>query len=188
MKKKNQQFVNYLLTIGFIFLVVLFLTSIVFISRGVLSNPQFINSSVKDLKPNILENINEVETLTKITKNNTLNLPLNKVDFDFFKIQSNDFSLNDSFFLNINKNKSIISFRINGEIGSIGNRIFYKKIKNSSNILKKDIVVYSKSRIGQVLSVNKDLEIKVLNLDTNKIEITNSSLIEGRVFLRVKND
>jgi len=119
--EKKEQFVNYLLSIGFIFLVVLFLSSMIFISRFVLSTAEApINQHIQITK-NILDDIKEV----KPSKNESYGGHLSKESY--LRVNYKNFNLEKPYFININKNKSIFTFRINGEIKN-DNNIYYKKV------------------------------------------------------------
>jgi len=179
MKTKKKLLINYLFSIGFIFLIVIFLSSIVFISRTVLSNAQEpISDHVKNTQ-NILEDILEVESITKSSAQNSSNYINNNNKF----LNSNSTSLKifDEAYINVDENKSIFTFFIDGEIVKLNNS-YYKKLKNFSKLLTKDTIAYNSNEIGNILEI-KNEKLKVLNSNTHKIDSINSNDILGIVFL-----
>jgi len=179
MTKTKENFLNYILSMGFIILIIIFLSSIVFISRYVLSNSDNVIENHVKITQIFLDDIKEVES---ITKSDNLSLNSNIENIDFFKVNYNDFIVSKPHIINLKDNTSIFTFYINGEIGNVDNT-YYKKIKNLSVIDKKDIILYEESRVGIVLEVKHE-EVKVLNEKNNIVEVTSFDKILGKVFFR----
>lgn len=179
--KKNVMVINYLMYIGLILLVIVFLILLVSISRFVLSDYNPIGAHVMNTK-NLLEDINEVEKVAISTQNVTL---ISETGEDFFRLNYDGFNIRDVSYININENKSIVSMYFTSEIADINDEIYYIKIKDIDNFEKGDIVLYNsieEPRVGEFLSVDEQGKIIIVNQNTEKLEEASEEGILGRIF------
>jgi len=204
MNKKNKDiYVNYLLTLGFILLIVTFLVTIISISRFVLSDSNSFTKHLKDTQ-NLLKNIDEVNKDKNLSKN------INQFDSNIninnlYKLKVNNDRIIDYSDYNINQNKSIISFRINSDIKTYKN-IYYIQIENKSKLKKRQIITYtiddsSNIRIGEFLEYKNQINnnnkksdyinktFVILDINTKKIiNIQNQNQIKGILFYLKKTN
>jgi len=135
---RNTNQLNYLFTLGFILAIVLFIVVLVLISRFVLSDESSISEHVK-LTKDLIEDVNKVN----LELNNKSTLEENSVGINFrsvFKVDSSEIS--DFSYYNLNENKSIFTIFIDREVFLFENK-YYIKYKNSNEILKNDLVLYT---------------------------------------------
>lgn len=204
MNKKNKDiYVNYLLTLGFILLIVTFLVTIISISRFVLSDSNSFTKHLKDTQ-NLLKDIDEVNKDKNLSKN------INQFDSNIninnlYKLKVNNDRIIDYSDYNINQNKSIISFRINSDIKTYKN-IYYIQIENKSKLKKRQIITYtiddsSNIRIGEFLEYKNQINnnnkksdyinktFVILDINTKKIiNIQNQNQIKGILFYLKKTN
>ncbi len=188
---RKENYLNYLLTLGFILTIILFLVSITTISRFVFSNSNSIGQHVIDTK-NLLENIDEVQN-SNLTNNKFISSnPNYGIDN---KIIIENKNIIDYSYYNINENKSIISIRLNSNITKKGN-IYYIKLNESSKIKNKENIVFlnpkildefglKKISVGKIISIENQTDNTryiILNIDNEEIvKIDNESLIIGKL-------
>lgn len=159
-KKKDEGYLNYLLTLGFILLIVIFIVSIVLISRIVFTDSTSIGEHVINTK-DLLEDISDV----KQPSNNTLNIE------DLNIVKYNDLEISDISFHNINENKSVLTVFLNNEIET-NEGYYYMKIKNIENLKKGANLVYYNTNgdfIDCAFFVDFNKENLILTKDDEKI-------------------
>lgn len=175
MKKKDKLF-NYTLSVAFILLIVIFLTSIISISRYVLSDGNAIQEHVVTTK-NLLEDIERVEKSVE-TQENTEIKTVTSVSRNK-KISNYDNNIIQTNYLNVNENKSILTFTLNKEIIEL-NGIYFTNYANKNEIEKSDIILYNVKEQGSVLTKN-DEKIKVFNFETSETEDIEFGNILGKI-------
>lgn len=110
---KRKKVVNYILTLGFIFLLISFLSSLILISRIVLSDAD-LQEHVVETKE-ILQEIEEIEKKTKAFENNTIRKTFN-LNSTYVNSRLLEQLLLERYFTNTQKNTSILSFYLNSSI------------------------------------------------------------------------
>lgn len=128
---KEDKYLNYLFTLGFILLIVIFIVSIILISRVVLSEDTQLGEHVKSTKT-LLEDIIQVDDI----KNQTY---LEKSDI--FKLDFSELNVTDIAFRNVNENKSILTVFLTSEIVK-ENEIYYIKIKDINSLQNNNLIAY----------------------------------------------
>lgn len=182
---------NYLLTLGFILSIVIFIVLIISISRLVLNDKSSIAEHVKNTQ-NLLDDINSVEnnnqTIEKCNLKNEFNL--NQKNNINLNINQNNLVYDFSYY-NINKNKSIISFKTKSNINKINN-YYYLTIKNISNLNKRSQILYYNDNNEIMRNTFLSYEPKEKQIiiydqaDENIIKINNISKIIGEL-IYIKN-
>lgn len=173
--KKKDKLLNYTLSVGFILLIVIFLTSIISISRYVLSDGNAIQEHVVTTK-NLLEDIERVEKSVETQENTeiqTITTSKNK------KIANYEKNIKQISYLNINENKSILTFTLNKEIKELNN-INYIEYENQSFIEKNDVILYNVKEKGVILTNNQE-ELKVFNFESSETEEIEFGNILGKI-------
>jgi hypothetical protein len=176
--KKNTNLFNYTLSIGFILLVMIFLISLVGISRSVLSDSETIRDHVQTTQ-DLLEDITEVElTVEENEKINGFNLGKNNI----INYKQN---ILDISYININENKSIITLILDSELKEYNN-VYYLKYKNLYEINKTDQIIYSLDNqifFGKVLEIELNI-LKVLNFETKEIDKITFDKVLGKIIVK----
>jgi len=172
MTKKNEKVLNYILTLGFIFTIVIFLVLIVGISRFVLSDNSSLGAHVKTTT-NLLENIEVVE-------NQTTNTDFQKSNYNYLSINTNSVNISDYSYYNTNNNKSFFTIKLNQEIFESDDYL-YLKVKNLEKIEKGNILLYNNSKnetkLARVLIIEDD-SFEVSDIESTQIiQISKKQLI-----------
>lgn len=178
--KKNVRIINYLLSIGLILLVMVFIISLMTISRFVLSDVTPVGIHVLNTK-NLLQDINDVEKAASISSNLTSKLKGDSFNFIGFNVT-------DIAYVNVNKNKSIVTMFFDREIGNIGN-VYYVKIKNPDIIQKGEILIYENEgiQIGEFVAITDGKELIVNNLEDDRVEQILGINLIGSVFYKAND-
>lgn len=172
--KKDERYLNYLFTLGFILLIVIFIVSIVLISRVVLSDQSSISEHVKSTQ-SLLDNINDVESLKNHTDESSSAVT-------FLRLNLAGLNVTDISYYNVNENKSILTMFLTSQIENVGD-VYYMKIKNFSTIQKNEVLVYNfndEIRYGKFLDIDENLYI-FNEINNDKVEKTDKSQILGRL-------
>lgn len=178
--KKKEYFVNYILTICFILLVVLFLISMIGISRVTLNESPQVRDHVgnaKELLDQIENNHNEIDSLSQTGIGSFGN-----------GIYSPSFSIEDVSHLNIREDRAFITFRIDSQIKQEKN-IYYVEIKDFKELSQGDLILLSDQETfekAEFLSLEED-HILAYDKQNNKIEQIDFENIKG-VIVYIKND
>ena len=184
--KKNDNYVNYLLTIGFVLLIISFIVGLTAISRVVLSDSTSIGEHVITTK-NLLEDIDEVKMSAQDDSIN--NSKIYTIDNNnYLEINNGGYNITDLSYLNINENKSIFTLMFDSEINNVGG-VYYLDIKNITELKKGTVISYEREniiRLGNFVEFNDELII-VDFYDKQKIINIKYSEVLGRVIL-IKND
>lgn len=170
---KTQNLINYFFSVGFILLIIFFLTSMIAISRIVLTQN---NSSISKhiIETNeLISNATKIEQ--KVIKSQTLIFKSTNPNKNSINIK--DFNISQINYININSNKTIITFFLKGPINKT-NRIYFKPQKN---VKKGDYILYNKNKTGIVYSISKNTTT-ILNKNQKIIKIENSKIL-GLIFL-----
>ena len=134
----SRRITNYFLTICFILLIIVFIISLIAMSKLVLTQIEPIQKHVADTR-NLLEDIHEVE---KATTNKTNLEDISKFGKkNYFEFNYKGFNVTSLSFNNVNKNKSIVTFFINKPIGE-SEGIYYIAIDNLDELANGDTIVY----------------------------------------------
>lgn len=175
--KKNVMLLNYVLSIGLIILVVIFLVSLITISRFVLSDVTPLGAHVINTK-SLLEGINEVERTALLT-NST-----DSSQHNYLQLNDIGFQVTDISYLNVNKNKSIVTMFFDSPIGSINDQVYYVEVKTVDSLIKNELLIFEdvNTRFGKFVSVNDDGDLVVVNVETQKVDEINPSKLVGRIF------
>lgn len=179
--KNNQKLFNYALSIGFIVLIVVFIFSLVVISRAVLSDTNPIRDYVENTR-SLLDDVSDVEVQIDDVEGVQID------DRDLLRLKFNNYQENilEVADLNINENKSILTVVLNSKIG-VRNNVYYLIVKNSSELNKGYEVVYEdiggNLEFGKVFSVSGN-DLKILNVDSKEILTINVNDILGKVLLK----
>jgi len=187
--KNKDKLLNYTLSVGFILLIVIFITSIILISRYVLADENALQQHVVSTK-NLLDDIEKVEktfenaeiievSSTNFNQKNTINYQKNIIEHSY---------------LNIKENTSIISFKLNKEIKEINN-ILYLEYENLNEINEDEMILYNMNQKGIILelennenSINKTNYIIVFNFEKQDTEKINFENILGKIILDNNKD
>ncbi len=168
MNKKDSPFVNYFLTMAFVFLVVIIIISMISMSRYVFTEDTYFASHMKTTK-NLLQNIDEV----KKTSIETIDINETEVRIpeleNFLRINYNDFHITDMSYYNANENKSVLTVFFDSTIHSIGN-IHYLKIKNIEDLTRGTAIAYmidNSAKIGLFISSNGD-KITIVDVENRQ--------------------
>lgn len=171
--KQDERYLNYLFTLGFILLIVIFIVSIVLISRVVLSEKTTIGEHVKNTQL-LLEDISQVEK----NYNNTFTQSPNR----FLKLELSDLNVTDISYYTINENKSILTLILDSPIDKINN-IYFIKIKDFNKVKNNEILVYNFNeniKFARFIGLENNLYI-FSDLNNEKIEKVDKSQILGRL-------
>lgn len=171
--KQDERYLNYLFTLGFILLIVIFIVSIVLISRVVLSEETTIGEHVKSTQL-LLEDINQVEK----SHNDTLAQSAN----NFLRLDLSDLNVTGISHYTINENKSILTLMLDSPIDKIDNTYFVK-IKDFSKIKNNEVLVYNfneEIKFGRFIGLEDNLYI-FSDLNNEKIEKVDKPQILGRL-------
>jgi len=174
--KNKDKLLNYTLSVGFILIIVLFLTSIILISRYVLADENAFQQHVVTTK-NLLDDIEKVEKSVE----NAEEVEFSQVSsIDKKKTHNYENNIVEHSYLNIKNDTSIISFKLNKNIKEVNN-VLYLEYKNSSEIEANEIILYNLNQKGIVLSKNESVTIfNIQKQDTEKIKFEN---ILGKIVL-----
>jgi hypothetical protein len=178
MEKKDTLF-NYVLSLGFILFLFLFLISLVMLSRFVLSDN---NSNIQTVVSSTQDLLEEVETVTKNAEKNTNLESLSYVPFD---VSLKKLGVIDSVYLNINsRGISYVTLTINSTIEEYKG---YGIIKNEELLSKGTHIIYQEDNTGIILSNNDD-SFKVFDDEKLEVvEITKEDII-GIIILKLDKD
>lgn len=176
--KNDRKIFNYILSIGFILLIVLFLISLIGISRSVLSGSLIVKEHVHNTQ-NLLQDISEVE---KSVEENTKTEDTAQITSENIKTSNFKNNILDASYTNINENKSVITFILNSEI-SQENNTYYLKYKNQTEIEKNDIILYydkDEFKTGKITTIAEQ-SLKVININTMHMEEITTTNILGKI-------
>lgn len=178
--KKNMKLINYFLSIGLTLLVVIFLISIITISRFVFSDVTPIGEHVINTKI-LLDDVNEVQK----SKEEGVNVSLTADDF--LRVSHLSLNITDFAYINVNEDKSIVTMFIDSEIGNIENTTYYVKIKDYGTLQRGEPVVYVGDwyRTAEFLSIRGTNAIVIDYEDDALVEIKVDDLV-GRVLYQRK--
>ena len=182
-KRERDSAVNYAFSIGFIILIVVFLTSILAISRFVFLDETPIKEHLIDTKE-LLEKASEVEKTTEELKNSSKD--------DSPKVKGNTnldaFNITAINYINNPKGKSFVTLTFVGHAESFDNH-YYNRNFNRSNLEEEDLIVYISDtfHIGTFVSHVDESTVRILERKTNEIKDFNINVIEGKVFF-IAND
>lgn len=174
-----EKFFNYLLSLGFISLLLIILSSLLLISSMVLSNDTSIGKHVIGTRT-LLEDIHEVQEVSLGISNSSEGV---SVDFEsLVEAKKLGVGVDEVVNLNINENKSILTLVVPSEISNKDN-IYYELLKNNSVLKKGDLIVYGDDKkLASFILMDEE---KILVNDFDESEIFSVSLDEkiGKVFL-----
>lgn len=176
MLNSNEKLNNYFLNIGFVLLLVIFLVSLIGISRVVLSDNSNFQQHVISTS-SLLQDIEEVEKNTKLLENQTQKL-INR-NLITYKLESNSFDITDFSFKKINENKSLLVIHTKEEIFQIDNFIGIKP-NNLSNLQVNDVVIYFENQIGAIIEF-KEEKVEIFNFEKEIIESIQKEEILGLI-------
>ena len=165
-----------MLSMGFIFIIILFLTSIIIISRYVLSDENALQKHVVTTR-NLLDDIEKVEKQVNIQEDINIqeNIDyLNDYETINFKNKVSEYS-----YLNIGGNNSIISFKLNKKIYKIDNVLYIKYI-NPQEIEEGDIIAFNLEDKGIIIDSSDDM-ISVFNIKTQDVQTVSYGNILGKI-------
>lgn len=169
-------FVNYLLTISLVLLVIIFVVTLMSISRFVLSDFNPIGEHVMQTQ-NLLNEVGDVQEAvnsSKIVLNNDAYLSLSYKGFQATEIA----------YINVNSTRSIVTMFFNTEVGSINEEIYYFRINDSSNLNTGEILVFENDgvRLGEFVSLNDEGEVLIIDSYDQKVLEVPINSVFGRVF------
>jgi hypothetical protein len=179
-KSLNDILLNYTLTVGFIFIIVIFISLLILISRYVL-----IDTSVQnhvELTKNILDNINEVEKNLNQT-NNTQTINLEDFNPDYKVINLSQKFIDGWSYFNSKENSSYFTFKFNKPIYNISD-YFYILDFNFSSYKKGDPILFMYSQrptFGYFISFENNMKIYVYNPKIKSVIVINNRRFIGRV-------
>jgi predicted PurR-regulated permease PerM len=181
----NEKLINYTLTIGFIFLIVFFISSIILISRFV-----FVGTSIGEhvqITKELIGNINKIEKET----NNSENLLQELNNNNFFNLNPSNSNIISYSYLNTNNNQSFITIKFNSSIKKI-DKYLYIPIINISYLEKNTIIIYfnsidEKHEIGKFISYENN-EIYIFDIENNDFLKIDPESIKGEIIFIEKNE
>ena len=183
--KVKERLLNYAFSLGFVVIILLFLISIVLISRFVLEDASPIGEHVNTTRT-LLDDIEEVERSVEISKE------LRSYDnFNIEQLKCNHYEqeVSDISYLNIHDNKSIISLVFDSPINVINNS-YYIKVNDANRLDVGDNIIIQKNGniyYGQIFNIN-DEGFKVINFENKgKMDIQFENIL-GKIIVRHEND
>ncbi len=171
---QNEKLFNYMLSAAFILLIVIFLALMIQISRYVLRDDTILQEHVINTR-DMLENIESIDKNSEIK--HTINQELSKKTLNIEK------HIKEISYLNVNKDKSILTLILNSKINNI-DCTYYLEINNFHELNTNNIVLYTnKENInkGVIFVIENENTIKLYNLETSEIEVTSFENIIGKV-------
>ena len=150
--KKKDRYINYILTLAFIFLIVLFLVSIVLISRVVFSDDTSIGAHLQETQ-DLIKDANEVKNSNQTFENH--------IDSIIYSDYINNSLINETAIFDLNNNRSILTYVFDSKINK-ENGYIYLDIKNLSNINNKEIILFkyeNKYELGLILEYDPKTQI-----------------------------
>lgn len=178
---KKESILNYFLILGFILVLVIFLSSIVLISRFVLSDVTPLGKHVQNTK-DLLQDINEVEASTQQNENSS-DITLN-YDEIFIRKNHKIAEITNIARVNVNENKTIITMFIKAEVQNIDN-IYFEIVKDPSSLTKGDMLIYGiDKKEGSFVSIEDDLLI-IYDFKNKRIEKISRDDFIGKIILIV---
>ncbi len=157
MKKTNENIFNYTLSIGFVFLIVVFLISLIGITKYSLSNENPVKEHVTSTK-SLIDDINEVEKSVVKKEDESKTEEVKTEPGDFF-ITNFDDEIADLSYLNmIKQQKGLVTFVFNSSIGVYEN-IYYVSLSDKYSIDKKDIIIY---HVDDLVKVGKVFDVQFI--------------------------
>ena len=192
MVKNKEDLFNYVLTIAFVLLILIFLVFIVQISRYVFSDVGQIKDHVV-LTHDLLEDIGDVEVAV-LSKDSNLDLANdldnvnNNINLSLINFVSFQKDLTGAAYINMNENKAVLSLVFSSEVSQIDG-IYYLKIKNLSSIDKGDKILYKINELKSVFGVARvfvvhDNSLEVFDIQTKELISIDADKLLGKVILR----
>ncbi len=184
MVKEKDNFLNYALSIGFVLLIIFFISSLAFISRVVLSNDTPIGVHVSSTK-DLLDDISEVEKSTHESVNETISQDSDITEGSFFEIDYKGFNIEDLSYLNLKEDKSFLTIEFDSQINSIGG-VYYVDLNNISGLRKGNMLVYERDgiiKLGKFVSFDEESLVLIDEDNKKNVVIVAPQEIVGRVFL-----
>lgn len=179
MGKPSEKIFNYMLTIGFVLLLVIFMVSLIGISRFVLADTSNFRQHVIDTS-NLLQDIDEVERNTRLLENESQNL----IDENLisFKLSQKSYNIVDYSFAELNENKSVLVLHIDSEIFENNNHIGI--IPNSlENLSVHDVIMYNGSKVGSIVKINENT-FEIFDFDGENIVSIFKEEVEGLILFK----
>lgn len=179
---KQDKLITYILSLGFIILILFFLIIIIQISRFVLEDTNTIGEHVVSTK-NLLENIEEVQKSVKKSEESKI---LNNINIEQIKCNNYNDKINDIYYVNMQNNRSIISLVLTKPINKLNNTYYievekFNNLEIGDNLLIKDENEYYDA---QIFNFKEDDIIEVINFEkSRKLEITFENII-GKILAR----
>ena len=178
---QKKRLLNYFLSMAVILLVVVFLLSLVSISRYVMDDSALLSSHVNDTK-NLLENVDEVSKAAERQERD--NRTLITKEGAFLRLQYKGFNVTDVAYKNVHENKSIFTVIMDESIEE-RDGIYYVGISNYSRMAKGDVVAYEEDGevvIGEYVDIEEGRFIFREVGTTNLVEIQRSRLLGYVIF------
>lgn len=175
--RKNMM--NYILSIGFIFITVLFLTALFGITRFVLADADSVQSHVISTR-DLLEDIERVEQAAQKVNETPVLIPRTFID-----LNSSYASLNSSSLRNVANSKGVAAFKFNQPLLQEGD-LYYFAVSDIDKLSKGQLVLYSNSlEEGLFVSFEEDdLEVYLYLVTEDRYVRVPQSEIRGVVFFR----
>ncbi len=183
--KKQNKFLNYTISVSLIIIFMSIFILFILLSRIVLNENSEILVHFENTKI-LLEDITEVKEINLELKNSSNNQhkeDIIKID-NIPKIFNSDIS--DISYININANKSFLTFTINGNLEIFEN--YYYIIENEKKYEKDQYYladIENEKKIVQIISINEKKILAAIINDTKIIEIKNDEILGKIIF---KND
>ena len=181
---------SYVLTVGFVLLILVFLVFVVQISRFVLSDAIVIQEHVANTK-GLLEDITEVEKFARVNNVDEKMVVLDNKDLNttFFSFTNFERDIDSAAFVNMNENKGVLSIIFNSSIG-VDKGIYYLNVDNLNDISKDDMVLYRVDngldlRVARVFLVKDDV-VSLFDVEESKSYKVGIDAIVGKIILRVE--
>lgn len=175
MSKSNEKFFNYLLTIGFILILVIFSVSLIGISRMVLSDESNFQQHVITTTT-LLQDIEEVEKTTRNQENQTQVLIEEELIKE--KLEQNSFNITDYSFTNL-EDKTVLVLYLDSKIFQIDKYIIVE-ITSVDNLSVNDKIIYFSDEVGSVVDIEKDY-IRIYSFERKIIEEVPKNEIRGLI-------
>ncbi len=179
---KDTPIVNYMFSLGFIFLLVIMIFSFSAISKFVFQENTAIQEHVKNTQT-LLDNIDEVKRST--SENKSIEETNNNIYSDtFIDLDLQGYQLNDISYLNIENNKAIMTFIINSKISDYNNT-YYLEIKDSSKLKPGYYVLFTNEgniNKGKIITII-DNELTIFDEKNKQLSKAYYNDILGRIIM-----
>lgn len=189
MKTRTQKNItNYFLTICFILLIVVFVISLIAMSKLVLTGIDPIQRHVADTQT-LLDDIQEVEKVTTDKLNTTFDASFLD-ESEYFEFNYKGFGVTDISYRNVNQNKSIVTFFFDKSIGEIEG-YYYVIVQNLSSLAQGDQLIYLSpegTETGKYISHEEDGTIILGKTTSSQLRQVPKEWLLGKVFFIEEND